>query len=358
MKKIILGVLMAATMPLMAQQLPDSHFENWGDKFNKDVQLTDWHGSNVDQMVKFTMLFQKTGRTGYAAYVENRKVGAMGITETAPGYFSLGKPWQYMKGLSTKSATGGTEGGIAWKYRPDTMVVWIKRVGEETAKEDFNLLFYSWSGTAKGSKYSNKIGECTETDRVNEQCDVRTITGANPCGTDEPAKQVSEGWYRARAKYNEWTQIKVPIYYANSAAPTMCNVIFSAGNYPSPGGSDVLCVGNGLYVDDVEMVYSSRIDKVLVNGKEFAGFNPDNSGVQTVKLSEIGATGGEIKIEALRGVGSIATPQGKKANFKGRKLDAKEMTVTPGALNGAPWTITVKAEDGSSTHNYKLKIIN
>ena len=138
----------------------------------------------------------------------------------------------------------------------------------------------------------------------------------------------------------------------------MCNVIFSAGNYPSPGGSDVLCVGNGLYVDDVEMVYSSRVDKVLVNGKEFAGFNPDNSGVQIVKLSEIGATGSEIKIEALRGVGTIATPQGKKANFKGRKLDTKEMTVTPGALNGAPWTITVKAEDGSSTHTYKLQIKN
>lgn len=358
MKKLFIGSLLAAVMPLMAQQLPDSHFEKWTSKFNGDVQLADWYGSNVDQMVKFTLLFQKPGRSGNCAYVSNRKVGAMGITDTAPGYFSLGKPWQYMKGLNTKSATGGTEGGIEWKHRPDTMAVWIKREGDATDKEDFNLLYYAWSGTAKSSKYSSKSGGCTSTDRVNEQCDIRTQTGGNPCGTDEPAKQVAEGWYRARAKYNEWTRIKVPVYYMNSTRPTMCNVIFSAGNYPSPGSSDVLNIGNALYVDDVEMIYSSRIDKVLVNGKEFAAFNPDKAGVQTVKLSEIGATGAEIKIEAIRGIGTISTAAGKKVNFKGRKLDANEMTIAPGVLNGAPWTITVKAEDGSSTHVYKLKIEN
>jgi hypothetical protein len=34
------------------------------------------------------------------------------------------------------------------------------------------------------------------------------------------------------------------------------------------------------------------------------------------------------------------------------------MTVVPGEVNGKPWVITVKAEDGSSTHVYKLRIAN
>ena len=57
-------------------------------------------------------------------YVADRSVGALGITEVGPGYATLGQPWQYLKGLSIKSASAGTEGGIAWKYRPDTMSVW------------------------------------------------------------------------------------------------------------------------------------------------------------------------------------------------------------------------------------------
>ncbi len=353
MKKLFIGVLLAAVLPLMAQQLPDSHFENWtGDKFNKDVQLLDWHGSNVNQIVKFTMLFQKPGRSGYCAYVANRRVGAMGITEVAPGYFSLGQPFQYMKGLSTKTATGGTEGGIAWKYRPDTMVVWIKRDGASADKEDFHVLYYAWSGTAKSSHYKGKGGDCTATDRVNEQSDIRVLD-ANPCGTDQPAKQIAEGWLRRKGAINEWTQVKIPIYYLNSTRPEMCNVIFAGGNYPAGADGSTLLEGSGIYVDDIELIYSSRIDHLLINGKECKEFNPNSAAVQTIKVAE----DGEIKIEALRGVGTLTNAKGKSQAFKGRKLDNQEMTITPGTVNGTPWTITVKAEDGSSTHTYKLKLV-
>ena len=364
MKKtiLILFVFAVAALPAVAQQLPDNHFESWPGKFKSDPQPADWHGSNVDQVVKFTLLFQKPGRTGYCAYVENRKVGAMGITELAPGYFSLGTPWQYIKGLNTKSATGGTTGGIEWKYRPDTMAVWIKRTGDNTDKEDFHLLYYAWSGTAKSSQYKGKAGGCTETERVNEQCDIRQALDGNACGTDQKARQIAEGWIHKRAKYNEWTLVKVPIYYFNSARPTMCNVIFAGGNYPAGGSSDGQYEGNGLYVDDVEMIYSSRIDKLTINGKEWKEFNPNSSDVQICKLSalapqtETAAQPAEIKIEGFRGIGTLTNTQGKKAHFGGRKLDGTEMTVTAGALKGNPWVITVKAEDGSSTHTYKIKI--
>ena len=140
----------------------------------------------------------------------------------------------------------------------------------------------------------------------------------------------------------------------------MCNVIFSAGNYPAFRANDGLYDGNALYVDDVELIYSSRIDKLLVNGVEWKGFNPNSEKVQTVKLSSLSQVrpASDIKIEGIRGVGTLTNIKGEKAKFGGRKLGREEMTIEPGALNGKPWIITVHAEDGSSTHTYKLKIEN
>jgi hypothetical protein len=358
MKKLFLSIVYVAICSSisLAQQLPDCHFENWSKTYNNDAQLANWNGSNVTQVgLKFTFMYQKQGRTGSCAYVADREIGAIGITAVGPGYMSLGQPWQYMKGLTIKSATAGTEGGIAWKYRPDTMVVWVKRVGPATEKEDFHLLYYSWIGTAKSSHYKAKNGSCTSTERINEESDIRTATDGNECGIDQPVKQVAEGWYRARAKYNEWTQIKVPILYKSDGRPTMCNVIFSAGNYPAFRANDGLYNGNALYVDDVELIYSSRIDKFVVNGKEWKEFNPNSEKEQICKLAE-GQS--DVTISALRGIGSLTNIKGEKARFNGRKLDSQEMTVSAGEINGKPWIITVKAEDGSSTHTYKIKFVN
>lgn len=358
MKKLNIFVVLVALMtalPMMAQQLPDPHFEDWSAEYNKDAQLKAWHGSNVTQVgLKFTFMYKKPGRTGSCAYVADREIGAIGITATGPGYMSLGQPFQYMKGLTIKTATAGTEGGIAWKYRPDTMAVWVKRTGSNTDKEDFHLLYYSWIGTAKSGHYKNKVGGCTATERVNEESDIRSATDGNECGIDQPVKQVAEGWYRARAKYNEWTLIKVPILYKNDGKPTMCIVIFSAGNYPAFRANDGLYNGNALYVDDVELIYSSKIDKLMINGKEWKGFNPNTDKEQTYKID--GGTAVEFK--AFRGIGTLTNIKGEKARFNGRKLDSQEMTVVPGEINGKPWTITVKAEDGSSSHVYKIKVVD
>ena len=360
MKKAFISIVLLgiSTMMALGQQLPNNHFEKWPTTYNGEVQPESWNGSNVSQIgLKFTFLYQKPGRTGYAMYVADRSVGALGITEVGPGYVTLGQPWQYLKGLSVKSATAGTEGGIAWKYRPDTMSVWIKRTGDHTAEEDFHLLYYAWQGTAKSSSYKNKAGKCTVTERVNEESDIRQALDGNECGTDQKARQVAEGWYRARAKYNEWTQIKVPIFYMSDGRPTMCNVIFSAGNYPAFRANTGLYAGNGIYVDDVELIYSSRIDKIVINGNAWNEFDSNSPAVQTYKLPA-GSTTTDIRIEGFRGIGKLTNIKGESAQFNGRKLDNTEMTVVEGQVNGKPWVITVKAEDGSSTHVYKLKIKN
>lgn len=355
-KRFICSFLVAAcSIAALAQQLPNSDCEDWSRTYNGDPQPAAWNGSNVSQVgLKFTFVYPKPGRSGQCMYVADREVGALGITETAPGYISLGQPWQYLRGLNVKGATAGTEGGIEWTYRPDTMSVWIKRTGDYTRKEDFHLLYYSWIGTAKGSKYKNKVGKYTVTERINEESDIRRATDGNEFGVDEEVPQVAEGWYRARAKYNEWTEIKVPILYKNDGKPTMCNVIFSAGNYPAFRANDGLYPGNALYIDDIKLIYSSKIDKLVINGKECPEFNPNTEDVQTITVH--GAK--DIKIEGLRGIGSFTNIKGETAQFNGRRLDKNEMTVTPGAINGKPWVITVKAEDGSSTHTYRIAIKN
>ena len=99
MKKItylLFTLLLMQGMQAYGQQLPDPHFEDWSDSFDGNAQPKDWHGSNVSQSAlgmsfKFTFLYKKEGRTGSCAYVANQEVGAAGVTENAPGYFSLGR---------------------------------------------------------------------------------------------------------------------------------------------------------------------------------------------------------------------------------------------------------------------------
>lgn len=353
---IVLTVL--GTISTFAQQVPNPGFEDWsGEKFDGNIQPASWFASNVSQVgFNFNFANRESGHTGsYSMMVKDTKVGAMGITETSPGYFSLGKPWTYLEGLSTGTATAGTAGGINFTYRPDSMSVWIKRTGNNTDKEDFYLLYYAWSGTAKSSKYKNKNGGCTSVSQTNEESDVRLALNANDCGTDQKANQIAEGMWRERKTYGEWTNIRVPIYYFSNDVPSMMNIIFSASNYPNFRANDGLYEGNSLYVDDVELIYSSKIQKLYLDGKEWKGFDPNSSEEQTYSLGRSATAIPTIK--AVRGVGSITNAKGNTVSFAGRELTGSEISITNGVIDGAATVITVKSEDGKSTTTYKVKFV-
>jgi len=373
MKKFLFQVmvmLLAVTANAATDfQLPDPHFEDWsGSTFDGNIQPKNWHGSNVEQSAigitfRFNFMFRETGRTGYCAMTKGLEVGAAGITENAPGYFSLAEAWQYLKGLDTNSATAGSKGGIKFDHRPDSVAVWIKRTGPATDKEDFHILFYSWQGDSKGKKYLNKAGACSETPDyiINEESDVRQVLDGNECGTSVQAKQVAEAWLKARTTYSNWTRICIPIFYMNDEVPTNCNMLFSASNYPNFRANDGLYVNNALYVDDVELIYSSKIQELWVGGKKWNAFDPNSTDVQVYSL---GTNATSIpSIEAWRGVGTLTTKGDgydrkskftKTHNFPGRKIQGSEINVSLGDLEGKETTITVKAEDGSSTTTYRI----
>ena len=359
---LLLAILWCVASNATAQQVPNANFEDWsGEKYNGEIQPKGWNASNVTQEVlgsamRFNFAHQESGHTGsYSLMVQDTEVGAAGITETSPGYFALGNPWTYLEGLSVGTATAGTSGGINWTHRPDTMSVWIKRTGNNTDKEDFYLLYYAWSGTAKASKYKNKNNGCTSVSQTNEESDIRLALNANECGTDQKATQVAEGMWRERKTYGDWTNIRVPIYYMNDEAPTMMNMIFSASNYPNFRANDGLYVGNSLYVDDIELIYSSKIDKLYIRDREWKAFDPNSSEEQ---IYSVGQATDIPSVFGVRGVGSITNARGTTVSFSGRRLTSDEFQIVQqGTIDGDPMIIQVKATDGSSTTTYKIKFV-
>lgn len=374
--KSLAAFVLVSLSPLMAQQLPDPGFENWnGTQFDSKEQPKYWNYSNVEQLgVKRNFAHKTTGRSGYALKIQDQFVGVGSIGATSPGYVALGQPWAYVSSLtSIEDATAGTYGGISWTHRPDSMVVWIKRyydssadnaAGDHCKDENFNLIYYAWSGTSYGKSYKAKNLSCTQLDNisdaqkycVDEESDIRQALDGNECETKTYAKQIAEGWFYQKKSYANWTRIVVPIYYFNDDVPQKCNVILSAGNYPNFRANSGQNAGTSMDVDDISLIYSSKAQKLYIGGREWKAFDPNNTGEQVYSLG-LGAT--EIpEIYAVRGAGSLTNNRGGKASFPGRRLGANECTITYGQVDGAPTTITIRAEDGSSTTTYRIKFVS
>ena len=376
--KSLVAILLLCSSPLMAQQFPDPGFENWsGDKFDGNIQPKYWNFSNVEQMgVKKNFAHQTNGRSGYALKIQDQFVGVLGIGATSPGYVSLGHPWAYVSSLTTiEDATAGTYGGISWTNRPDSMVVWIRRyydssadnaAGDHTGDENFNLLYYAWSGTSRATSFKAKNLTCTDISSakpeycIDEESDIRQALDGNECGTAVQAKQIAEGWYYEKKAYPNWTRIVVPIYYLNDDVPEKCNVILSAGRYPDFRANSGQNAGNSMDVDDISLVYSSKVQKIYLNNgttnKEWKDFDPDNTGEQICSLG-VGVTQMPV-VTCVRGAGSLTNTRGGRANFPGRRLTDAECTITYGQVDGAPTVITVRAEDGSTTTTYRIKFVS
>ena len=82
------ALVLVSVMPVMAQQFPDSGFENWtGTQFAGSEQPKYWNYSNVSQLgVDKNFAHKTTGRSGYALKIQNQFVGVGGIGATSPGY--------------------------------------------------------------------------------------------------------------------------------------------------------------------------------------------------------------------------------------------------------------------------------
>ena len=92
-----------------------------------------------------------------------------------------------------------------------------------------------------------------------------------PCDKDYSGVVVGKAECRTIASTGEWQKIVVPFEYAGAAKlPKTILVTFST-NADAGQGSD----SDELYLDDVELVYSSYLSDLSVNGVTLPGFAPD-----------------------------------------------------------------------------------
>lgn len=334
-KNFILAFFLCCCALVTAQyQLPNSGFETFESDAAHDgagIRPTSWNASNVKQFgMEMTVLTNDAnGHTGNCAHLKNVTV----IGQTSPAWIALGTPWAYVESLAkVNEATAGTDGGTAWTHRPDSMEVWIKRTNN--GSEEAFLVYYAWTGTYRGDRYRGKNGQCASTTHYDEESDVRQATNGNDCGTTTLGTQIAEGLWRSANVYQSWTKVTLPIRYMSNAAPEKMNIILSAGNYPNKRSSDIH-EGSELWVDDLRLIYSSKAHELLLNNRTMSGFNQD---VHTYTYT-LGAT-----------ATTVPTIEPKRS---GRKLDPSEYTINYGAI-GDTTTITINAEDGSSSTTYKI----
>lgn len=334
-------IMLLTALAAEAQQLPNSGFETFEAGFNgAGSQPVGWKGSNVKKTVigitvSAPLIFQETnGRTGNCVKIENDAVGAAGITEDAPAYISYGTPWAYISGLNTGSATGGTDGGISFTYCPDTIELWVKR--SYNTPENAHALIYLWAGESIGSQYKTKNGGCGGETHRDEESDIR---GTNMCSTTQPATLVGVGEWISNQQYQNWTKVQAPIQYYSNVTPQKCNVIISSADYPN--GRDATKVHDGaiLYADDLRLIYSSQLSEIRIGNHSLANFGP-NTYTYTYTL----------------GQGATTVPQNITCYRNGRLITGSELSINYGAL-GQPTTITVTAQDNSSTHTYTINFV-
>lgn len=286
MKKLITAMLaLAAIAPLSAQQLPNNGFEEpwvdiapWNSLGNTTVQgktPTGWKTSNVYPGSGFLALGKATVSKSVAGFESNAAVNIYNETKFGqyiPGFFALGTPWATSVGTSNVTKKdGGTWGGIDFSYQPDAITFMYK-----AENKDCTVVTYLWSGTYIQSNVpGNNVTSGNPTAVSMENRDRHILKEVYPelyTSSNQGGEFSQNGTLVAYNKARpaiaaDWTSYTLPLTYKNGAnAPEKINVIFSQGDYFSqPTSADAK---NTMTVDDVKLLYYSRLKTLSVNGTE------------------------------------------------------------------------------------------
>lgn len=297
MKKIaLLSLLALSAGTLTAQQINGTFDGAWetctpyqgaGSYYTDGVgqQPVGWKAANIYQLgVSKTLVTNQDG----SAYLYNGYVGAFGLGQNAPGYLSLGTPWNAAKALpGITEKDGGTFGGIDFSYRPDAIRFSYKRShgkagspeaevkeGAENLNETASVVALLWKG-----KYSSSVGvgvkvmasPAKET-MVNREKDVMGMITDGVTKSDD-AECIATINYAIEGDQAEWKTLTIPFNYTSNATPEKINVIFSSADYF--GDRDAIGAGNSLTIDNVELIYNSQLASLAYNGTAIEGFDKD-----------------------------------------------------------------------------------
>lgn len=360
MKKLnIFGMAIALAMgtTATAQQLPNGGFDStwedcvpWTSNGNTKTKGTQPQGWTISHVIGMG----GTGATEVGSQIEggyNSSTYAVKLINTAnplsasqivPSYITLGTTWACSSGLFTiKNKDGGTFGGKAFTYKPDAISFYYQRShGTAKPSEPATVVAYLWKGTwtqadVPGNNASSTSGfsKVTMTDRERNILGMTTDQGGTVTKSDD-AELIASLNYSIEGDASDWTRFEQPFTYATSSTPEKINVIIAANDYFA--GSDAIGKDNSLIVDNVTLIYYSRLSALTVNGLAVDGFD---SNVYNYTMS-----GTTLPTEDQIN----ATLMGQSAT-KTITIDSEAATVTITVSNvGAD-------SDGHTSHSYVLQ---
>lgn len=359
MKKIytLLLAATAASLTANAQQLPNADFEGewsactpWTSSGNTKTEgqnPASWCISHVIGMggIGAATLGNKTDE-GYnsssAVQLKQVATGFGSLKANVPAYLTLGTTWSTSKGsFSISNKDGGTFGGIEFAYRPDALSLVYKRSrGTDKPNEKSSVIAYMWKGSWTQASVPGAIS-ATSPKTVDMVDRDRCVLGYSMEGTQGGAVTNNGGVLIASfinyitENAADWTKAVYDFDYKTTDTPEKINVIISAGDYFA--GSDAVGLDNEMTVDDIKLVYYSRLNNLSVNGSPVEGFAPDTY---------------EYSIDA-------AMPEESAISYtvKGNSGTAKASVSMDTENNKAVITVTNahgQDLDGNSTHTYTL----
>lgn len=304
MKKIaLLSLLALSAGPLAAQQINGTFDDAWETctpyKYTEAVgtEPQGWNLANIGYKILVTvtkeMGMPTTGVSGSAVTVVNGYVGMGSIGQVAPGYITLGTPWNAAKASLAGSSPitekdGGAFGGIDFAYRPDAIRFSYKRShgkagspeaevegGAENLSETASVVALLWKG-----EYSSSVGvgvklmaSPSKETMINREKDVMGMITDGVTKSDD-AECIATINYAIEGDQAEWKTLTIPFNYTSDATPEKINVIFSSADYF--GDREAIGAGNSLTIDNVELIYNSQLASLAYNGTAIEGFDKDN----------------------------------------------------------------------------------
>lgn len=360
MKKIyslFIAAAAATSLPAMAQQLPNAGFENgWSDtkpyiggasSTNVGQSPIDWTISHVagfkiiGTWMGKTKVGEKTdGYNSSSAVLLKNTPNSIATSQFVPGYLTLGTPWNTANS-SGNNKDGGAFGGISFQYRPDAISVQYKREQASGSTEQATVVAYLWRGTVKQANVPVSIGgnptKVTMENRDRNILGIETAYGDANLEKSSDFEKIASINHAITEAAGDWTYLEIPFEYNSTNTPGMINVIFASGNYFSTTPEN----GNMLTVDDVKLLYYSRLSSLSVNGTPVDGFDSEKY-AYTVD-AEMPEDASAIDYEILGNSGSTnETVSLDKANA------IATVTVTNTNAGGTD-------KDGQTSHSYTIQ---
>lgn len=256
----------------------------------------------------------------------------------------LGKTWSTSEGsLSIKNKDGGSFGGIDFKYRPDAISFYYKHSGSVQP----TVVVYAWKGSVTQKDVPGAVvstsSKQTKADMVDRDICVlgRSMTGklGGAVTKSSDFELISELEARMLATASDWTSATYEIPYKTSSAPEKMNIIFSADNYFSTSPTK----DNTITLDDVRLLYYSRLASLSVDGNAVEGFSSDTYSYDLSATTEMPTDASVIGYTFLGNSGSAS------ANVT---LDQEALTATIAVTNSNAGGTDV---DGTASHTYTIK---